>query len=223
VWAALGRLAEPLRLVVVLRYFTGVSSYAAIADLCSVPVGTVRSRLNAARTRLATELLETAAAAHPHADLEQRRAIEAGLAMAAFERTGDARELRGALAPDLSFRLADRTDQHGRDLFASLLAADFDAGVSTRPIRVLGGAELSVFEVWLDSPPDQPLHCPPALTQVHIHHGAVTRQILSHYAQPPSTPAAPRRSARHQPMASGPDDGRLTEDPSPFGIGHPDL
>ena len=46
---ALERFSEPLRLAVMLRYFTGASSYEAIADICGVPVGTVRSRLSAAR------------------------------------------------------------------------------------------------------------------------------------------------------------------------------
>ena len=64
VWTALERLSEPLRLAVMLRYFTGASSYEAIAEVCGVPVGTVRSRLSAAKAKLAEELLETAAAAH---------------------------------------------------------------------------------------------------------------------------------------------------------------
>jgi hypothetical protein len=36
----------------------------AIADISGVPVGTVRSRLSAAKRKLAEELLETAAATH---------------------------------------------------------------------------------------------------------------------------------------------------------------
>ena len=51
VWTALERLSEPLRLAVMLRYFTGASSYEAIAEVCGVPVGTVRSRLSAAKAQ----------------------------------------------------------------------------------------------------------------------------------------------------------------------------
>lgn len=40
VWCALEELSEPLRLPVLLRYFSGVSSYVEIATLCDVPVGT---------------------------------------------------------------------------------------------------------------------------------------------------------------------------------------
>ena len=78
VWTALERLSEPLRLAVMLRYFTGASSYEAIADVCGVPVGTVRSRLSAAKRKLAEELLETAATAHDDAIARWRDAAQLG-------------------------------------------------------------------------------------------------------------------------------------------------
>jgi RNA polymerase sigma-70 factor (ECF subfamily) len=44
VWSALERLPEPQRVAIMLRHFSSSAhSYAAIADLCDVPVGTVRS------------------------------------------------------------------------------------------------------------------------------------------------------------------------------------
>jgi RNA polymerase sigma-70 factor (ECF subfamily) len=185
VWAALERLSEPLRLVVVLRHFTSASSYEAIADVCGVPVGTVRSRLNAARRKLADELLATAAGAHPDAGPGRALARAHGAAMVAFQRTGDATPLRDVLAPDLEFALADRVPRRGLDLYAELLASDFADGVTARPTRVIAGAELAVVELLLDSPADQPLHCPPAATWVHFHDGRVTRRIASHYAERP--------------------------------------
>jgi RNA polymerase sigma-70 factor (ECF subfamily) len=55
---ALGGLSEPLHAAVVLRYAWGLP-YAEIADVLNVPLGTVKSRLNAAlnimRARLAVE------------------------------------------------------------------------------------------------------------------------------------------------------------------------
>ncbi len=182
VWAALERLSEPLRLAILLRYFTRLNSYEAIAEVCGVPVGTVRSRLNAARAKLADDLLQTAAGAHPDTRRHRRRALEVGASMSAFERTGDPALLRDALASDLHFTLADGVERQGLDLFASLLAADFEDGVRTRPIRVVPGPDIAVVELWLDSPPEHPLHCPPALTQIHFHDGHTTHRIASHYA-----------------------------------------
>jgi RNA polymerase sigma factor (sigma-70 family) len=182
VWTALDRLSEPLRLPIVLRYFSNASSYEAIADVCGVPVGTVRSRLNAARTKLADELLATAALAHADHAEQQRLAAAHGAAMEAFESSGDRALLTDVLAPDVRFVLGDRVPRQGRDLYATLLTSDFADGVTTRLQRVITGAGLAVVELWLDSPPDYPFHCPPAVTQVHAHDGRRTRRIMSHYA-----------------------------------------
>ena len=57
VWAALEDLPEPLRLVTLLRFFGRGHSYAEIAQLCGVPVGTVRSRLHQAKAALGARLL----------------------------------------------------------------------------------------------------------------------------------------------------------------------
>ena len=180
VWTALERLSPVLRLPVVLRYFTGASSYEEIADLCGVPVGTVRSRLNAARAKLADALLETAGEPHPAAGREL--AVALGVAMRGFERTGDAALLHDVMRPDLSFRMFDRVERHGRDAYAEVLARDLEDGVRARVRNVVIGADLTVVELWLDSPASDPLHCPPAATQVHFHDGHATSRIVSHYA-----------------------------------------
>ena len=52
---ALGRLAEEHRVVIVLHDLQGLD-YAQVADVLSVPVGTVKSRLHRARLQLAREL-----------------------------------------------------------------------------------------------------------------------------------------------------------------------
>ncbi|HYZ80194.1 MAG TPA: sigma factor-like helix-turn-helix DNA-binding protein, partial [Solirubrobacteraceae bacterium] len=84
-----------------LRHFSSASSYEAIAELCDVPVGTVRSRLSAARARLAEELLATAAAAHTGRDVLRAQAAAAGAALTALERTGDHRVLATAFTADM--------------------------------------------------------------------------------------------------------------------------
>jgi RNA polymerase sigma-70 factor (ECF subfamily) len=182
VWTALERLSEPLRVVVMLRHFSGASSYEAIADLCGIPVGTVRSRLNAARAKLAEELLDTAAAAHRDAGAPREALLAHVAAMTAFGRTGDPAHLRDVFTDDLSFMLADRVPRRGREEYAALVASDLADGVTARPARVIAGAGIAVVEVWLDSPAEQPLHCPPAMTQVQFHDGGVVHRIATHYA-----------------------------------------
>jgi hypothetical protein len=188
VWTALERLAPPLRLAVVLRYFSGASSYDAIADLCGVPVGTVRSRLNAARTQLADALLETAAERHPGP--ERELAVATGVAMTALQRTGDTSLVDDVFREDLRFRMADRVERRGRDAYTARVVRDLEDGVRVRVRNVVVGADLAVIELWLDNPPDQPLHCPPAATQVHFHDGRATHRLVAHYAQRPGTLAS---------------------------------
>jgi RNA polymerase sigma-70 factor (ECF subfamily) len=192
VWTALERLPEPQRVTVMLRHFSGASGYGAIAEICDVPVGTVRSRLNAARARLAGELLTTAAAAHTDRERVHGYSLAAGGALSAFQRSGDVRLLESAFSADVAFRMADRVERRGRERLAAGLWRDFADGVTARPLRVIPGERVSITELVLVSPPEQPLHCPPAVTQVHWHDAGRTHRLVSHYA-PLNTGA--RRSA----------------------------
>jgi RNA polymerase sigma-70 factor (ECF subfamily) len=102
-----------------------------------------------------------------------------------FQATGDATHLTEHFATDLRFTLADGCQQHGRERFASLLAADFDDGVRSQPLRVTAGADVTVVELRLNNPTDRPLHCPPGLTQLHFHDSRRILRITSHYASDP--------------------------------------
>ena len=186
VWSALERLPEPQRVAVMLRHFsTSANSYTAIAEVCDVPVGTVRSRLNAARGRLADELLATAAAAHTDRVRLNAWSLDATAAMLAFQRTGDQTLIEPVFAPDVAFRMADRVERSGRAVLAAGLASDFEDGVTARPLRVIPGEHVSITELLLESPREQPLHCPPAVTQVHFHEAGRTHRLVSHYAPHP--------------------------------------
>jgi RNA polymerase sigma-70 factor (ECF subfamily) len=176
VWTALERLSPPLRLTVALRYFSDASSYAAIADLSGVPVGTVRSRLNAARTQLADALLATAA--EPHAAPGRELALATGAAMAALERTGDPAQLRDVADPDLSYRMADGVERRGRDGYAARIAGDFEGGLRAQVCDVVVGSDLAVIALRLDSQ----ARCPPLCTQVHLHDGRRISRVVAHYA-----------------------------------------
>jgi RNA polymerase sigma-70 factor (ECF subfamily) len=147
-----------------------------------VPVGTVRSRLHAGHRRLADALLATAAQAHPDRARARRYAEELGAAMTAFQRTGDTRALNDHLAVDVEYQLFDGVRRRDRARFAAALASEFDDGVRAEPLGVTAGAGLTVVDLRLHNPSDQPLHCPPALTQLFLHDGRTVRRITSHYA-----------------------------------------
>jgi len=77
----------------------------------------------------------------------------------------------------------DRVEHHGVERLARVLAGDFADGVRGRPARVIAGPGLAVLELLLDSPPEQPLHCPPAATFVLFHDGERTHRLRIHYAR----------------------------------------
>jgi len=80
-WAAIYQLPEVLRVTAILRYFGSYSSYGEISAILGMPVGTVRSRLNQVKIKLAEALLKTAGLAHTEARQlteSQTRFFEAG-------------------------------------------------------------------------------------------------------------------------------------------------
>jgi RNA polymerase sigma factor (sigma-70 family) len=67
VWAALYELSEVLRVTAMLRYFDSYPSYEEISATLGVLMGTVRSRLNQVKIKLAEALLRTAGLEHDEA------------------------------------------------------------------------------------------------------------------------------------------------------------
>jgi RNA polymerase sigma-70 factor (ECF subfamily) len=131
IWAGIEGLSEPLQLPLILRYFSGATSYDHIAAICGVPIGTVRSRLNEAKRKLAEALLTEAAAA----ESADRRASEAAArefeeAINRMTRDHDANDFADRCAPDVAIQLGTAREQRGRDHILSRAEADAAAGVS---------------------------------------------------------------------------------------------
>lgn len=85
----------------------------------------------------------------------------------------------------MSFRIVDRVERRGRDRLARLLSRDFQDGVTAIAQRIIPGKHVTIVEVLLDNPTDQPLHRPPAVTQVHFHDRGRTHRLVSDYAPRP--------------------------------------
>jgi len=171
VWTAVEELTPTLRLVTLLRYFTDLTSYEDIAALCDTPVGTVRSRLNQARSKLSGALLATAerkfgdaAALHT----QHRRLAEHTLA--SVHRGDDACKLSDWWLPqaDVVWPSGARRDIAG---LGRSLARDLSDGVRHELLNVVASREVVVWEAALHSPPEDPFHCPPNLVWVHYVHG----------------------------------------------------
>jgi RNA polymerase sigma-70 factor (ECF subfamily) len=181
VWHAVEQLSEPLRLVTLLRYFTGMMTYEQIGAVCGIPVGTVRSRLSKARSTLARHLRESAAQAH--ADVRaitaaRRREAEQILLPGPREY---AAVLRDAWHPRLRTVWPDGRHTLGVDPVISLLDRSTGAGVVQRLPTVVASREIVIWETEILNPPDDPRHCPAGSAWVMwFDAGRVSRLRLFH-------------------------------------------
>jgi RNA polymerase sigma-70 factor (ECF subfamily) len=190
-WGAIDELPEGQRVAVMLRYFGRECSYEEIAEICAVPVGTVRSRLNAARHALAERLL---AEATPDARVAERTDAWRSRFSDAIDalNRGDSAPARTLLATDAVITAGDRIGGP-RDVLPALLA-DSDAGVRVHVGPVVAGSGVVVLDGTLENPPDDPSHCPPAYTWVGVHDGSRIERLRFHHPARVATVVAAEES-----------------------------
>ena len=186
VWAALEDLPEPLRLVTLLRFFGHGHSYAEIAQLCGVPVGTVRSRLHQAKAELGARLLAESGTS-PRRDAGWTQRVRDSYRSLA----GRDPEPYAAMFASGAEISSSGLVMQGRDQIRQMCEQDFADGIGTRLADVLGSAAITVIESEWVSPPDDPQHCPPGVTQVFFHDGTdqVRRARGYFHARPEPGPA----------------------------------
>jgi RNA polymerase sigma-70 factor (ECF subfamily) len=171
VWSALGKLPEDLQVTAMLRYFGTYASYEEISATLGVPMGTVKSRLNTAKLRLAEALLQTASLEHD----EARRIVEARTnffeaAYAEYNRAEGYDILSSAYSEEMMFSLPDgRVFTHGREYITKEWRETLEIGVQMRPEEVISSKDVAVIECDVDSPPEHPEHCPPVISQVAVY------------------------------------------------------
>jgi RNA polymerase sigma-70 factor (ECF subfamily) len=187
VWAALAALPEPLRVTATLRYFSQHGSYQEIASTCGVPVGTVRSRLHQVKAELGGRLLALASGAHPDVGwaTEQWSQRMAG-AFEAFTARSDPDLYAHMFTPDVLVTSSAGAMLRGQDEVRRWCEQDLTDGVGYRLIDVIAGAGLTIVEAEFVNPPDDPSHCPLAVTQVLVHDGRdEARRMYGYFAPRP--------------------------------------
>lgn len=182
-WTALEELPGDLRATVMLRYFTRHAAYAEIAAILSIPVGTVRSRLNQARSRLADALMATAMAAHhDHAALVDARWQWWRAVVEQVEQEGSAAlyiadSAANALveAPTVGYRMYGAEDQ------ARGMVETVAAGVRVHLAEIVASDSVTITEIAFENPVDDPHHCPATQTEVRFHPTGKATRILLYY------------------------------------------
>ena len=133
-------------------------------------MGTVKSRLNSAKLRLAEALLETASLEHD----DTRRVVEAraNFFEAGYAECNQAKGyeiLASAFSEDLMVSFSNgRVFTRGYEFMIKDIERDLEIGAKTHPKEVISSRDVAVIECDLESPPDSPHHCPPAISQVAV-------------------------------------------------------
>ena len=181
VWHAVDELSPDLRLVVILRYFTDVTTYGEIAKLCGVPIGTVRSRLSHARAKLHAALTSTAELSHDDVSSRSRARYDAQDLMDAAHHGSFLSELRARWNPTVEITWPTGKRTRGFDFVVGAMNRDLSAGVRHRIANVVAGRDVLIWESDLLSPPEDPFHCPPGVVwALFLDQGRVSRIRLFH-------------------------------------------
>jgi RNA polymerase sigma factor (sigma-70 family) len=180
-WAGLDALRPDDRLAVMLRYFSRCDDYKAIAAISGVPVGTVRSRLNRARSQLSAALLKTATgSALSQASLEAHRRAEWEHFYSQLHQSPVPSTYRDTYAPDVDVR---DTVGHwsGIDAWSAHEREAIALGVRAQIISVWASNDLTILEIDFSNPAWAPDHCPPRSTFVHRLADGRSKRLDIHY------------------------------------------
>ncbi len=147
VWTALGELPETLRVTAMLRYFGRYSSYEEISAILGVPLGTVKSRLNAAKIKLSEALLETAGLEHDGARrLTESRTRFYEAAWGEYNRGEGCDLLLSDYRKDVVVTFHEDPDVRGIEWLLTEFEGDLEAGMKLRPTNVIASKDITVFE-----------------------------------------------------------------------------
>jgi RNA polymerase sigma factor (sigma-70 family) len=179
-YTVLTQLPETLRSTLLLRYFSSFQSYTEIASILSVPVGTVRSRLNEAKLKLAEKwhqplnpcinilkesdewnsfYYETFSGMHHHDNYKNR--------------------FINHLDKNLQLILATGKSNTGSWRFEKMIVEDRKFGSWLTPANVMSCGNISIIEAKHFNSPEHPHHCPPkSVALLYRKKGEVSKMSL---------------------------------------------
>ncbi|HEY7073220.1 MAG TPA: sigma-70 family RNA polymerase sigma factor [Acidimicrobiales bacterium] len=180
-WAGFDRLSAEDRVTLTLRYFSRCQSYQAIASVTGVPVGTVRSRLNRARSQLDGSLRGTLATSPlSHASLQRSRRAQWEQFYAELHRTPQPRTYRDAYTPDV--QVTDHVGTWaGIEDWAAHEREAIQLGVRATIVDLVAGPDHTILEIDFTNPDWAQDHCPPRSTFVHQITAGRSRRLDIHY------------------------------------------
>ena len=171
VYVALNKLSDELRACVMLKYFTRFKSYEDIALILGIPIGTVRSRLSAAREKLLSAYKQ-------FSDTTDNAMKESGkwsgyyfyLWQNLYQNSIVRNEFRQHMHPSMNVRFTSGKLGRGRVLLDSALDDDIRHGSHLCVDEVTSSGDVSVISGANKNSKDHPDHCPPSTLVVVFRH-----------------------------------------------------
>jgi len=162
IYEALRFLSDEVRSCVMLRYFTSIKSYVNIAEVLSIPVGTVRSRLSAAREKLSQHFI-----CKDDADDNALRESQqwSGFYSDRWNKVYDDRHARNEffnhLIPALNIRFTSGKSGTGREILEDEIDKDIFYGSRFTACDIATSGNITVMEGPNLNHPDYPDRCAP--------------------------------------------------------------
>lgn len=176
-YSGLTRLSERLRSVVLLRYFSKFESYEAIAAILSIPLGTVRSRLNQAKSKLqdywkrnqdpSNELFKETA--------ELNQFYFETLSGMHNQDTCKNRFI-SHLKKDIRIIILGKTNI-GTSVFEQQVIDDREHGSWLKPVEIVSSGNISIIEFRHFNSVEYPSHCPKSSVQLLYRTGSKVREM----------------------------------------------
>jgi len=166
-YMVMSTLSPELRSCVLLRYFTDLNSYADIASILGVPIGTVRSRLASAREKLCAEFSHY----HDPSDRALREATErADYFRWVWDNLYDDANVRhnffASMDPALEVRFTSGLTGTGKGLLQNEIQDDLHFGSRLKLRNVTNSGNLTVLEGENHNSAEYPDRCAPCTTLV---------------------------------------------------------
>jgi len=181
VHATLARLPELLRTTVLLRYFSERQSYQEIAGTLAIPVGTVRSRLNQARRKMA-EGWQEQPGDHDFVfkESEEWNAFYNDTFSGMHHHDQYKNKFIRHLQRNIRILSPNGKISTGTSVFEKMIVADRQYGSWLIPVNVISCGNISVIENRHHNSREHPSHCPTSSVMVLYRDKKVVNRMSFH-------------------------------------------
>ena len=180
-WERIGKLSEPLRMVVILRYFSVFNDYEYISKILGIPVGTVRSRLNEAKKQL-KKIWDSNLSDMPNNIRREAEywndfyssVINVQYDLQVRERFFD------HLIPELTIQYSNGELKQGRKLIEKEFDDDLTYGTAYKLSSVFNLKDIGIAQGENINSVEYPDRCPPKTTMIFYRKGSKSHHINFH-------------------------------------------